>query len=388
MNHDFDAPVNRRGSGCFKYDALNMIYGRDDLISLWVADMDFPVSPAIRAALQKRLDHGIFGYNLRLDNFYEDVLGWVEARYGWRAQRDWLLSSPGVMPAISLAVTVLSAPGDGVLIQTPVYRPFHNAVLDHGGTLVTSPLQLRDGRYQIDWEDFERKLRQCRLFILCSPHNPVGRLWSEGELLRMGRLCRQFGVTVISDEIHADLVYEGRGATSIAALEDLADIALCCVSPAKSFNLAGLASAVVLVKNPALREPLSAAIQKYHLYMGNSFGIEATIAAYTGSDDWLSRLLDYLRGNRDYLRDYFQLELPRLKLIEPEATYLAWIDFRDLGLSDEGISSLLVNKARLALDPGLKFGDEGAGFQRLNFACQRSLLAEALDRLKQAIDEV
>ncbi|HRQ67293.1 MAG TPA: MalY/PatB family protein [Candidatus Syntrophosphaera sp.] len=387
MSYDFDRITNRRGSGCFKYDGLNMIYGRDDLISLWVADMDFPVAPAIMEALQKRLDHGIFGYNLRLPVFYDTVLNWVEKQYGYKADGDWMLSTPGVMPAVSLAVTVLTEPGDGVLIQTPVYRPFHNAALDQGRVLLTSPLLLRDGRYEIDFDDLESKLKGAKLFILCSPHNPVGRLWSEAELRKMGQLCRQHGVTVISDEIHADLVFDGAKAVSIAALDDFADITICCMSAAKSFNLAGLATSVVLVKNPSLRQPLASAIEEYHLYMGNSFGIEATIAAYRDSEDWLQALLTYLEGNRAFLLDAFESELPQLKMLKPEACYLAWIDFRALGLSDKAIADLLVNKARLALDPGLKFGDEGAGFQRLNFGCPRSVLAEAVDRLKKAISE-
>ena len=387
MSYDFDRITNRRGSGCFKYDGLNMIYGRDDLISLWVADMDFPVAPAIMEALQKRLDHGIFGYNLRLPVFYDTVLNWVEKQYGYKADGDWMLSTPGVMPAVSLAVTVLTEPGDGVLIQTPVYRPFHNAALDQGRVLLTSPLLLRDGRYEIDFDDLESKLKGAKLFILCSPHNPVGRLWSEAELRKMGQLCRQHGVTVISDEIHADLVFDGAKAVSIAALDDFADITICCMSAAKSFNLAGLATSVVLVKNPSLRQPLASAIEEYHLFMGNSFGIEATIAAYRDSEVWLQALLTYLEGNRAFLLDAFERELPQLKMLKPEACYLAWIDFRALGLSDKAIADLLVNKARLALDPGLKFGDEGAGFQRLNFGCPRSVLAEAVDRLKKAISE-
>jgi len=387
MSYDFDRITNRRGSGCFKYDGLNMIYGRDDLISLWVADMDFPVAPAIMEALQKRLDHGIFGYNLRLPVFYDTVLNWVEKQYGYKADGDWMLSTPGVMPAVSLAVTVLTEPGDGVLIQTPVYRPFHNAALDQGRVLLTSPLLLRDGRYEIDFDDLESKLKGAKLFILCSPHNPVGRLWSEAELRKMGQLCRQHGVTVISDEIHADLVFDGAKAVSIAALDDFADITICCMSAAKSFNLAGLATSVVLVKNPSLRQPLASAIEEYHLFMGNSFGIEATIAAYRDSEDWLQALLTYLEGNRAFLLDAFERELPQLKMLKPEACYLAWIDFRALGLSDKAIADLLVNKARLALDPGLKFGEEGTGFQRLNFGCPRSVLAEAVDRLKKAISE-
>lgn len=303
-------------------------------------------------------------------------------------QREWILDSPGVMPAVSLAVTVLTRPGDGILIQTPVYQPFHNATTDHGRTLLTNPLILRGGRYEIDFDDFEAKLKHAKLFILCSPHNPVGRLWSEEELRRMGSLCRQYKVPVISDEIHADLVYDGAKAISIASLEDFADNSLCCFSTAKSFNLAGLSTSTILVKNPDLREPLQGMIKKLHLYMGNSFGIAAVIAAYRDSRDWLEAMISYLSGNRAYLADYFETKLPRLKMIWPEATFLAWIDFRALGLDDGGITDLLVNKARLALDPGLKYGVEGSGFQRLNFACPRSLLEEAMERLSTVMNEV
>ncbi|MBW6514008.1 MAG: pyridoxal phosphate-dependent aminotransferase [Candidatus Syntrophosphaera sp.] len=385
MNYDFDRVIDRRGSGCFKYDALKMLYGRDDLISLWVADMDFAVSPAITSALQKRLDHGVFGYNFHLPEFYAVVASWVERRYGFHAEREWMLNSPGIMPAVNLAVRQLTRPGDGILIQTPVYRPFFNAIQDHGRQLLTNPLLLRDGSYQIDFDDFEQKLKQAKLFILCNPHNPIGRLWREDELRRMGGLCRNYSVPIISDEIHADIVYDGGKAISVAALEDFADNSICCVSPAKSFNLAGLASAVVIVKNPALREPLAWMIEKLHLYLGNSFGIQAVIAAYRDSDDWLAELLAYLQRNREFLLDFFATQLPQLKMIKPDSTYLAWIDFRALGLDDEAIKDMLVNKARLALDPGLKFGVEGAGFQRLNFACPRSVLAEAMRRLKQAL---
>ena len=275
----------------------------------------------------------------------------MEKQYGYKADGDWMLSTPGVMPAVSLAVTVLTEPGDGVLIQTPVYRPFHNAALDQGRVLLTSPLLLRDGRYEIDFDDLESKLKGAKLFILCSPHNPVGRLWSEAELRKMGQLCRQHGVTVISDEIHADLVFDGAKAVSIAALDDFADITICCMSAAKSFNLAGLATSVVLVKNPSLRQPLASAIEEYHLFMGNSFGIEATIAAYRDSEVWLQALLTYLEGNRAFLLDAFESELPQLKMLKPEACYLA-DRFSRFGPLRQAIADLLVNKAGWLSIPG------------------------------------
>lgn len=385
MKFDFDRVIDRRGSGCFKYDALQMLYGRDDLLSLWVADMDFAIAPAIREALQKRLDHAVFGYNLRLPVFYEVVGNWVHQRYGFQIEASWIVHSPGIMPAVNLAVLQFTQPGDGVLIQTPVYRPFHDAVKAHGRVLLTNPLLCRNGYYSIDFDDLEQKLRLAKLFILCNPHNPVGRLWSNDDLLRLGSLCRKYKVPVVSDEIHADIVYDGHRATSIAALEDFADNAIVCVSPAKSFNLAGLSSAVIIVKNPALRQPLAKMIESLHLYLGNSFGIEAIIAAYRDADDWLAELLIYLQHNRDYLVDFLKRELPLLKLATPESTYLAWIDFRALGKDDETLLGWLVEKARLALDPGTKFGVEGSGHMRLNFGCPRQLLTEALESLKEAV---
>ncbi len=385
MKFDFDRVIDRRGSGCFKYDALTMLYGRDDLLSLWVADMDFAIAPAIREALQKRLDHGVFGYNLRLPVFYEVVGNWVERRYGLKIEADWIVHSPGIMPAVNLAVMQFTQPGDGVVIQTPVYRPFHDAVKAHGRVLLTNPLLCRNGCYSIDFDDLERKLRLAKLFILCNPHNPVGRLWSKEDQLRLGSLCRKHKVPIVSDEIHADIVYDGLKATSIAALEDFADNSIVCVSPAKSFNLAGLSSAVIIVKNPALRQPLAKLIENLHLYIGNSFGIEAVIAAYRDADDWLAELLAYLQNNRDYLAEYLSRELPLLKLATPESTYLAWIDFRALGMEDDALMGWLVEKARLALDPGTKFGAEGSGYMRLNFGCPRPLLTAALESLTEAV---
>jgi len=292
------------------------------------------------------------------------------------------------MPAVNLAVMQLTEPGDSVLIQTPVYQPFFSAVTAHNRKLVTNPLIPENGHYEIDFEDFEKKLKEVKLFILCSPHNPVGRRWTDEELLKMGTLCRQYNVPIISDEIHGDLVYNGAGSRSIAALEDMLDNLIVCFSPAKSFNLAGLATSVVIAKNPDLRIPLNTMLENLHLYMGNTFGIIALTAAYRESEDWLEELICYLQGNRDFLVDYIQTEIPELKVNTPEATYLAWIDFSNLGLSDEEVQKFLVEKAGLALEPGIKYGKEGSGFQRLNFGCPRKTLSLALERMKKAIKKL
>ncbi|MDP2174182.1 MAG: PatB family C-S lyase [Candidatus Cloacimonadaceae bacterium] len=387
MNFDFDTVIDRRGSGCFKYDALKSLYGRDDLISLWVADMDFAIAPQITEALNKRLQHGVYGYNFHMPRYYESVVNWVLKRYAWAIHEEWIVNTPGIVPAINMAVLSLTHPGDRVLIQTPVYRPFFNAITDHDRCLLTNSLINVNNRYSINFDDFEKKLRTASLFILCSPHNPVGRLWTDEELGIMGALCKRYKVPIVSDEIHADLVYDDGMFIPIASLDDFADNVITCISPAKSFNIAGLCSAAIIIKSTHLRAKISGLNQKMHLYLGNSFGIEAVTAAYTEGEDWLEALMVYLAENKNLLREFLCRELPMLSMVEPESTYLAWLGFHELGLDDNALFDFLTNKARVALDPGRKFGVDGSRFSRLNFACPRSVLQEGLDRLKYTIDK-
>lgn len=387
MSYSFDIVPSRIGSGCFKYDALKPLYGREDLISLWVADMDFPVADCIREAMQARLDHGVFGYNYRMSSYYDAIIGWQSRRHGWNIEQEWIINTPGIVPAINMAVLALTQPGDRILVHTPAYRPFFNAVTDHDRCLLSSPLIYSHNHYSIDYEDFEKKIQQCSLFILCNPHNPTGRVWNEDELTIIGDLCDKHGVPIISDEIHADIVYDGFKHIPIANLDNFCENVITCVSPAKSFNIAGLCSAAVIVKNPRLRKKLADMNEHLHLYLGNSFGIAAVEAAYSMGDDWLFELMNYLNGNRTYLKDYISSELPMLSMVDPESTYLAWIDFSELGMDDNALFDFITNKARLALDPGRKFGVDGTGFSRLNFGCPRTLLTESMDRLKTAILE-
>ncbi len=386
MKYNFDRIIDRRGSGCFKYDALKMIYQREDLLSMWVADMDFEIAPEIQEALANRLKHPMFGYNLRLNSFYESVAHWMHTRFDWTIERDWQFCTPGVVPAIKLAILSLTRPQDKILIQTPVYAPFYEAVTAHNRQLLTNPLINVKGRYEIDFGDFETKIRAAKLFILCSPHNPVGRVWSKDELLQMGRLCQKYRVPIISDEIHADLVYEPHKHIPIAALQDFADNTITCISPAKSFNLAGLGTAVTIVSNPTLREPVNKLNFDLSLYMGNSFGITALEAAYTRGSAWLDELMYYLKQNRDYLCDYIGNKLPELKVSSAEGTYLAWVDFRALGMSDKDLWNMMTNGARVALESGTTYGTDGSGFMRINYACPRSILVEALQRIDYTIN--
>jgi cystathionine beta-lyase len=359
-----------------------MMYGRDDLLPMWVADMDFAVSDEIREALTERIKHPVFGYNLRLDNFYEALQHWQKKRFGWETKREWVIATPGIVPAIAMCIQSLTESGDKVLIQTPVYTPFHATVTDHGRQLLCSALLNDKGIYSIDWDDFERKLAESKLFILCNPHNPVGRVWSKEELTQMGELCRKHKVVVFSDEIHEDLVYPGFHHIPFASLQDFAQFSITGISPAKSFNIAGLATAVALVPDSRLRDKLNAINNRMALYMGNSFGIAAFIAAYTKSESWLNELLAYLKANRDYIRDFIAENLPEVILSPIEGTYLAWLDFRAWQMDDSSLQDLMVNKARLALEPGIKYGKDGSGFMRLNFGCPRSVLEEAMQRIK------
>ncbi|HPS60965.1 MAG TPA: PatB family C-S lyase [Candidatus Cloacimonas sp.] len=378
----FDKIIDRRKTGCFKYDALQMLFGNSELLPMWVADMDFAVSDEIIAALSRRLKHPVFGYNLRLNDFSDAVISWQKRRFGWDVNEDWMIAVPGLVPAISLAVMALTEPGEGVLIQTPVYRPFYDAVLDHKRKLITSPLVNNNGVYSIDWQDLENKLQQVKLFIFCSPHNPVGRVWTEAELTKIGNLCAKYNVPVFADEIHADIVYPDYKHLPLASLNDFAEFCLTGVSPSKSFNIAGLATAVVLVANEEIRNKFSELNNKLHLYTGNTFGITALIAAYNESEGWLEDLLSYLNNNRLMITDFVPRELPGVQLSPIEGTFLAWLDFRNWGLSDEELQNLIVNKAGLALEPGTEFGEDGKGFMRLNFGCPLSTLELALTRLQ------
>lgn len=385
MKYDFDQIIDRRGSGCFKYDALKMMYGRDDLLSLWVADMDFAIAPEITKALQERLQHPVLGYNLRLDPFYNALIYWMKSRFSWDIHRDWTISTPGIVPALNLAVLALTNDQDGVLIQTPVYQPFYEAVTANNRKLLTNPLICDESGYHIDWKDLESKLQHAKMFLLCTPHNPVGRVWTLEELTAIGRLCRKYNVIIVSDDIHADLVYTGYKHIPISSLEDFADITITCMSPSKSFNIAGLGTSVALIPNPEIRRQFNALNFKLHLYLGNSFGITAFTAAYGASEAWLDALLVYLEANRDYLCEYIEQRLPMLKVYKPESTFLVWIDFSALRMDDEQLFDLITNKARVALDPGTKFGEGGERFMRLNFGCPRTILTEALERIESVI---
>ena len=385
MDFDFDRVIAREGTGAVKLEWRKQLFGREDILPMWVADMDFAVPPFVSEAIRKRAEHPIYGYTALTDSYYEAVIGWQRRRLGWEIQKEWLFFTPGVVTALNLLVETFTRPGDAVIVQPPVYFPFFWAVERNGRNLLLNTLREEKGTYGIDWDDLEAKVRSgAKMLILCSPHNPVSRAWTRSELERIGRLCVENGVLILSDEIHGDLVMPGHTHTPMATLsEEIARNTLTCIAPSKTFNLAGLFTSSVIIPDEELRKKYQATQDRIHL-SPNIFGITASEAAYTHGDEWLKALLSYLSGNAALVEQALLQRLPRLKLSPLEATYLLWLDFREFGMSDEEVAKRLVEKAGVGLSPGKMFGPGGEGFQRMNIGCPRPILEQALESIIQA----
>ncbi|HWQ99082.1 MAG TPA: MalY/PatB family protein [Clostridia bacterium] len=390
MAHDFDRIIPRRNTDSLKFDYAKKRGRPEDILPLWVADMDFSAPPEVLSALRERVEHGIFGYSDAADSGYFDALNsWYQTRFDYLFQESRLTKTPGVVYALSAAIRAFTREGDGVLIQPPVYYPFTESVVENNRTLAQNVLVEKDGHYEIDLADFERQIveHNVKLFLLCSPHNPVGRVWTRDELLAMGDICLRHDVIVVSDEIHADFVYPGNRHTVFASLKtEFEAVTVTCTAPSKTFNLAGLQIANIFITNDRLRKKFRVEVNASGYSQPNAMGLIASRAAYTHGAAWLDELLVYLRGNLDFLRDFLARELPRIRLIEPEGTYLAWLDCRGLRLSDAALNRWITNEARLWLDAGTMFGPGGEGFQRINYACPRATLEQALLQLKTAFD--
>ena len=387
-NWNFDEIIERRGTYAEKYNFENR---PDDTIPLWVADMDFRVCPSVTEALRSRAEHGIYGYSNPGKEYYDALLGWFSSRFGWQTEKDWVVNTPGVVYALNTAVRSLTQPQDAVMILTPVYRPFFNVVLNNGRTLVECPLVNQDGAYQIDFADFERKIidNNVKMFILCSPHNPIGRVWQKEELEQIADICLRHNVLVVSDEIHADFVYPGYKHIPFASLSKEAEQhCIVCTAPSKTFNLAGLQCSNIFIPNAEIRDAFTRELSREGYHSPNVMGMLACRAAYAEGGPWREDLIRYLSGNLEFVRWFLRENLPMVRLTEPQGTYLIWLDFRDLGLSAAALEDLVSNKARLWLDDGLIFGKEGELFERVNIACPRSLLVEAFQRLKDAVDQL
>jgi len=388
MIYDFDRRIERRGTASLKYDFAAQRRKPADALPLWVADMDFPAPPCVLEALAARVQHGIFGYTEITPAYFEAVANWYDARFHWQVKREWLVKTPSVVFAVCAAIRAFTKEGDGVLIQTPVYYPFTESVRVNNRKLVENRLVLEKDRYVIDFDDFEAKIRNngVKLFLLCSPHNPVSRVWTREELTRLGEICLRHDVLVVADEIHQDFIYPGHKHTVFADLSpELAASTITCTAPSKTFNLAGLQISNIFICNAALRRRFAQEVNRAGFSQANAMGITACEAGYRHGGPWVEALLHYLRDNMDYLDGFLKERAPGIKLIPPEGTYLAWLDCRELNLSDADLDDFMLRRAKLWLDAGTMFGPGGEGFQRINVACPRSTLAQALGQLEKAL---
>jgi len=382
MKYDFDKVIERHNTCSIKYNPVSR--GKPgDVLPMWVADMDFPIPPCVAEALEERVRHGIFGYSEPDAAYFSAVQGWFEKRFDWHVEKEWLIITPGVVNAIYVAVRALIESGSGVVIQQPVYYPFGMSVVQTGHKLLVNELVYKDGTYSIDFEDFENKIKQTKLFILCSPHNPGGRVWTKDELMRMGEICLKYNAIVISDEIHQDFVYPGHRHLVFAGLDPrFADITITCTSPSKTFNVAGLLHANIFISNKILRDKFKREYANCGLSQPGIMGLASCRAAYESGAEWVDELVEYLDGNMRFLQKYLQTHIPKIKLTLPQSTYLAWLDCSALGLSPSELDNVITNKAKLWLNNGPSFGIGGEGFQRMNVACPRSVVQEAAERLR------
>ncbi|MGA7596055.1 MAG: pyridoxal phosphate-dependent aminotransferase [Gallionella sp.] len=386
MSFDFDREIPRDGTASVKHDGRAAYFGTADVLPLWVADMDFAAPEAVTRALADRAAHPVYGYSFYPDSLYDALIGWLKKRHGWAVQRDWIVMAPGVVPSLFATVMACTQQGEGVIVQPPVYAPFFSAVTTNRRRVVENTLCLENGRYKMDFDHLEQCAADgARLLLLCSPHNPVGRVWRSAELEEILRIARRHDLAILSDEIHADLVYPGARHTALATLAGAGDKLITAVAPSKTFNIPGLGLSSLIVPDPAQRGALRKIFDGLHLANTNPFSIAAFEAAYRGGGAWLDSLLGYLRDNRDFVGDYLRTHLPGIRLVQPEGTYLLWLDCRGLGMNDAQLSEFFVRKAGVGMNPGISFGQDGSGFMRLNIASPRRVVAAALQRIANAL---
>lgn len=386
---DFDTVISRQGTGSRKWDGRKEVFGSEEVLPLWIADMDFAVPEGVTAHIAKRAEHPIYAYNIQEDSVYQAFIDWVKKRHGWQVEKDWILLAPGVVPSIIFSILALSKPGEGVIIQPPVYPPFFASIKDNERKIVENPLINNEGYYEIDFDDLEKKLADPAntLLLLCSPHNPVGRVWTTEELTKIHQLCETYKVDILSDEIHSDVIYSGHKHTVLANLgQAAAERTVTFMAASKTFNVAGLNLSFIVVPCQQRREQIKDWFNRMHMTRNNLFGVLAAEAAYREGEAWLDALLPYLEQNAATLVEFVQTRLPKIKVHKPEGTYLAWLDFRAYFTDAQELDKFLIQQAKVGLNSGLTFGQQGAGFARLNLATQRSILIAALKRIETAIN--
>lgn len=388
MNYNFDEIIERSNTACVKYDLRKAFFGNEQVIPMWVADMDFRTPEFVVNAIRQRAKHEILGYSIRPETYFASLIAWLRRRHNWEIQQEWIVFSPGIVPAINMSVLAFSKRRDKIIVQPPVYFPFFDAIKKHGRKLVYNQLIMENGRYRMDYENLEQMCQEgARMLILSNPHNPAGNAWTSTELERMASICLKYKVLIVSDEIHSDLVNRGYKHTVLASISpEIAAQTITMTAPSKTFNMAGMATASVIISNPLLRKKFWKVLDAIHIEMGNLFGNIASEAAYTHGDAWLDQLLGYIDVNINTLIDFVGKELPQLKVIRPEATYMAWLDFSKTGMDSAELKKFLIDKAGIGLNEGIQFGPGGEGFMRMNLACPRQTLLKALEQLKEAFN--
>ena len=388
--YDFNAPIDRRGTHCVKFDALKDMYGRDDLLSLWVADMDFATPDFIIDALKRRLDHPVLGYPVQYDGYWQSVVDWIYNHHGWQVQREWMRYIPGIVKGIGMVVNVFTQPGDKIIIQPPVYHPFRLVPEHNGRDIVMNPLRHEGDSYTMDFAQLEQVIDDtCRILILANPHNPIGITWDKATLARLADIAVKHNLIVISDEIHCDMALYGNKHIPFASVsENAARCSITFGAPSKTFNIAGIVSSYAIVPDEALREKFFAWLTANEMDMATIFAMVATEAAFSEGEEWRQQMLSHIESNIDFVDEYLKANIPEVRAIKPQASYLVWLDFSALGLEHEKLIDMLVNDAHLAMNDGAMFGIGGEQHTRLNVGTQRAVLEQAMSQLKEAIDKL
>jgi len=390
MMWNFDEPAKREGTNCIKYDLREITFGVKDVIPMWVADMDFNTPDFVKKSLQSRLDHEIYGYSYRAPEYFLSIIDWIECRHNWKVKKEWICFSPGIVPALNFCTLAFTEPGDNIIVQPPVYFPFFSAVESHGRNLIYNRLTESEGKWMMDYDLLISSIdEKTKMIIISNPHNPVGRVWSLEELNRLADICLKNNILIISDEIHCDLVLPGFKHTPFASLsEKIADNTVTFIAPSKTFNLAGLSTSSVIISNPVLRKSFNRIIESLHIGNGNIFGTIASIAAYSNGHKWLDALLDYIDHNIDFVQDYCTKMIPEIIPVQPEATYMIWLDCRKFGMTGKELQNFFVNKAGIGMNEGSTFGPGGEGFMRMNIATTHQIVMKAMEQIEKAVSEL
>ncbi len=386
MIFNFDQEISRDNTASVKFDGRQQYFGTTEVSPLWVADMDLAVPDCVTRALQERISHPVFGYTLYPESIYESIIDWFQRRHQWNIERDWILMAPGIVPSLFAAVQAFAKEGEGVIVQSPVYFPFFSAVTTNHRQLINNPLREVNGRYEIDFEHLETCAKQgARLLLLCTPHNPVGRVWSEAELQQVLDISRRYDLTILSDDIHCDLIYSGVKHTMLGRLAQPDDKIITAIAPNKTFNIPGLGLSALVIPDEQQRTAMKKIFESLHMGNHNPLSIIAFEAAYREGDAWLDALMQYLEATRDFAQDFIAREIPQLKLIKPEATYLLWLDCRALDMNDAQLRDFFVRQCKLGMNPGSVFGEGGSGFMRMNIGTTKARIASALAAIKQGV---